>query len=306
MNWIIVAVLLAITQAASPVPRQASNRAASRSQSVQKKATRKHNPPAPASVPGHPESNENQDAGKAPTQTDAQKAIVIREPVAVTVRTSGWDHLYVIFTGCLVVIGGLGVFFALRTLKVIQRQALSTRRQTIHLRHSVAAARRNAKAAKISAEFMVRQVKLQEAGMRQWVNLEKWTTGSSPIRPKNELVVEFQIVNPTQVPLTLDAVLNKIGGGQSNDQGITGLLAPGNPYIVTLPMRLSDEQMAAFDQANLVLTVRCDILFTDAMERKWQQIFGRMMVCGPRSIWVSDIENKLRSSEPPQNSENPN
>ena len=63
-----------------------------------------------------------QDGGHGPTNANAQKSVVIREPVAVTVRTDWWNRLYVIFTGILVIVGSAGVVMAYVTLKAIRRQ----------------------------------------------------------------------------------------------------------------------------------------------------------------------------------------
>lgn len=64
----------------------------------------------------------NQPEGQEQRSRNTQETVIIREPAAVP-QTDGWTHASVIATWLLVIIGGLGVCAALRTLKAIRRQA---------------------------------------------------------------------------------------------------------------------------------------------------------------------------------------
>jgi hypothetical protein len=123
MMMLFMAVLLSISQTLTPIPRQAPDNTASRSQALQKNATRKQNPtPAPPVInPIPPQSN--QDASRQPPAKNAQQTVIIREPVSVSVERNWVDCLSVGFTGLLVIIGAIGICAAIRTLKAIEKQA---------------------------------------------------------------------------------------------------------------------------------------------------------------------------------------
>jgi len=137
MKIIFLAALLSVVQAAPPVPRKAPNSTASRSQNVQNDATGKQRPAAPSPVVGPVTSPKDQNSAGEPTKTNAQETVAIREPVPVSIGKDWWDRAYIVFTGLLVLIGGIGIMAALQTLKIIRRQAVSMRRQTTILRNSV-------------------------------------------------------------------------------------------------------------------------------------------------------------------------
>jgi hypothetical protein len=132
MKYIALAMLLAVVQASAPSPRKTANTSAGGSQQ---------------------QSTQDQDESHSPSNTNAKKTIVIRESTPVrNVGTDWWYRAYVIFTGALVIVGAVGIRYAIKTLKAIERQSVSMRRQTTHLRHSVVYARRSARAAKKSAD----------------------------------------------------------------------------------------------------------------------------------------------------------
>lgn len=128
MNCAILAVVFAIGQAVTPVPRQAPDSSATRSQNVQENPKGQQPPAAPSTVQLSGAAGINQDARHYPSETNKQNTVVIREPVSVTVRTSWWEIFYVIFTGCLVIVGALGVSFALRTLGAVEEQTATAKR----------------------------------------------------------------------------------------------------------------------------------------------------------------------------------
>ncbi len=139
--------LLAVTQASPPAPRKTADPTAGGSESATKN---QNSTDAQPTVPKRTESKVDQDGSRTPVK-ETPKAV--KDP---------WDKAYVVFTGLLVVIGALGVGFAIKTLRAIERQALSMRRQTTHLKNSVVQARRAANAAKKSAEFAELATKASE------------------------------------------------------------------------------------------------------------------------------------------------
>jgi hypothetical protein len=121
MKLLVLVVLLTLMQVSIPVPPKAADASVASSKQVA------------------------DDAANANTK----EIVVIREPPP---KPDYWYRAYVIFTGALVIIGAMGVLYAVKTLRAIQRQALSMRRQTTHLRRSAIYARRSAIEAKRSAD----------------------------------------------------------------------------------------------------------------------------------------------------------
>jgi hypothetical protein len=157
MKYFALAMLLAVLQTAPPAPRKAPDNASSSSKNIKQDSGNLQTP----SVAATPQIDRQ--SGETPTDTHAQEATVIRESAPVPKPGKDWwDKAYVIFTGLLVIVGGLAVGYAVKTLRAIERQALSMRRQTTHLRNSVIQARRAANAAKKSADFAELATKLAE------------------------------------------------------------------------------------------------------------------------------------------------
>jgi hypothetical protein len=164
-----------------------------------------------------------------------------------------------------------------------------------------------------ATEAMRVSVHLQEIGRRQWVNLEKWECWFGE-KQQDLLIVTFRIVNPTDVPLRLDGVLVNVEGDTGSDRGkgVASLLAPQNPYIMSFDCRLGEKQGPSHGNSIYQVSFEVSVLFTDALERKWQQIFGRRLVCesceaeGMPGYFVANLieaaetRNQLQSSEPMQ------
>jgi hypothetical protein len=160
MKVFALTVLLAVMQA-GPL---AADDPASRSKNVSHNSDHQQTPTdAPSAIPEKSTRHVDQDSGKAPAETNAKETTVIREAAPVPKPGKDWwDKAYVIFTGLLVIVGGLAVGYAVKTLRAIERQALSMRYQTTHLRNSVIQARKAANAAKRSAEFAELATKASE------------------------------------------------------------------------------------------------------------------------------------------------
>src|ERR1700690_1113584 len=102
---------------------------------------------------------------------DPQKPVKVAELPPVSVKPGWRDDLALFFAGGLVGVGAYGVWMAKRTLKVVERQAVSMRRQTTHLKNSVVQAREAAQAAKRSTDALI-------ASERAWVMVDiVWQPG---------------------------------------------------------------------------------------------------------------------------------
>jgi len=143
MNAIVITVILAISQASVPVPRQAANNTTGSGHNVQKNRSQKDNPSTSLPIVDSTEAQTSKDAGEAPGNRNAQNTIIIREPVPVSVRTTWWERFYVIFTGLLVLIGGTGVCAAIKTLRIISHQTVVLTKQTLAARRAADAAAKN-------------------------------------------------------------------------------------------------------------------------------------------------------------------
>ena len=133
MKILLLAVLLAVSQASAPVPRQATDNAAGSSQHIKQQSDDKQNP-SPGSVrpivQNRASANVDKDNGETPAKTDTQETIFITESAAMPIKDR-WNKAYVIFTGLLVIIASLGVSAAIKTLREIKQQVEEMEQQRI-------------------------------------------------------------------------------------------------------------------------------------------------------------------------------
>jgi uncharacterized coiled-coil protein SlyX len=132
--WLVIACLVlvlgsaaaqAFMQATRPVPRKVPNNSASTSQSVQShangKSTRTATPAPGPQVTANPQEEDKKRGDTGATNTDS--AVVIREPVPVSVIKDWADYLAIFSSFLLFIIGAVGVCFAVKTLDAINKQA---------------------------------------------------------------------------------------------------------------------------------------------------------------------------------------
>ncbi|HLM82696.1 MAG TPA: hypothetical protein VK302_18985 [Terriglobales bacterium] len=193
---------------------------------------------------------------------------------------AGKDCLYRLYLFATVA----GVFVALSGIYAIYKQTEATAQ-------SVKAAEKS--------------VKLQEVALKQWVNIGNWdiTIDSGQL-----LSVFFNLLNPTNIPLTLKAIYVKCSAGQETEQHnieVESVLAPGNPYIGNIFIRLTDRQINDLKSVPLFIGIECRVLFADASDKHWEQFFKRMLTA-PHGIsdvpdtriipGVMELANSLRES----------
>jgi hypothetical protein len=201
----------------------------------------------------------------------------IQEPAGQTQKQDTYNpkqdtlyraYLWFTIIGVLIALGGIGVLL---------RQNRQISRQTEHLE---------------------RQIEIQQRSSRQWLNVLEWRQHLAEEMPNN-IGIYFQIENPTDIPLRLDAVMSG-ALGQQLDSGLVTFLAPDNPFPMEFFVRLNAEQMALYEGNGLVLEVEVSVFFTDAFDNQWNQIFQRMLLCRRQNnyLYVRESRTRMRRSGP--------
>lgn len=104
--------------------------------------------------------------------------------------------------------------------------------QAIEMRRATAVMERNTEETRKSAEAARKSVDLQEVGMQQWVDLKNWQNVRSANPDGNSTVaIYFDIINPTNWPLTLVATAFRIGDVEVENTHLIQL-PPKEPYTV--------------------------------------------------------------------------
>lgn len=171
----------------------------------------------------------------------------------------------------------VGVLIALGGICILLRQNRQIRTQTEHLE---------------------KQIAIQQRSSRQWVNVIEWRHERSSSR-QDTLELFYRIENPTPIPLRLDMVMSKTNGSNGGS-GLVTFLVPDNPFPCDLSVILNPEQLLHFHKGDLVLNVEISVFFTDAFDNQWNQIFQRILVCGPHTTkpYVRQSRTRMRRSGP--------
>jgi hypothetical protein len=129
-------------------------------------------------------------------------------------------------------------------------------------------------------EAMWASMELQEIALQQWVDLDNWRTNYRVRKDgSKELEVCFDIVNPTKLPLTLEAVTTTIAN-HTFATASRNFVAPNKTYTVNVTIPLSDEDAERFLGSTLVLSVRGDIAYSSDVHKDWRhQPFSAFLVC---------------------------
>jgi hypothetical protein len=156
-------------------------------------------------------------------------------------------------------VGIAGVVIGTCTLRAIQKQTEATTK---------------------SAIASERSISLQEAQLRQWVDLENWKGGAALVSGDTErrwLEAYFDILNGTDNPLTLEGITIN-ANGQRSDQSFRHFLTPKSKYSSSVIITLTPDQMNTFmaGSGTLVFAILGEIRFTDVLKRNESQPFRFM------------------------------
>jgi hypothetical protein len=130
---------------------------------------------------------------------------------------------------------------------------------------------------------MNRQIALQETLNQQWLDIINWRREGGASREENppKFGIAAEIVNPTNVPLTINVLTIGIRGEQES-YGTGNVLAPSQTVKIAIPFVVNSESdLAAYSKYGLVLTVYGSIEYTDAFKKKQTQPFSCTGIFGP-------------------------
>lgn len=144
------AMVLMIVQASPPVPGQASNTRTDSGHQIQKQGGNQQKPAITPSLIDSGGRKVSQDTGDQQGERENNKPIVFAKPITVSIVTTWWERLYVIFTGLLVIAAGAGAYFANLTLQTMQSQLRRMEEQTAGIAKSAEAAKASADGLKLS------------------------------------------------------------------------------------------------------------------------------------------------------------
>jgi hypothetical protein len=160
-----------------------------------------------------------------------------------------------------------------------------------------------------TTKAMRASTELQEVRLRQWVQLRNWQNTrrvSGDASEQRTLDIEFEIVNPTKMPLSLRSIRVSIGQ-QRTEHDETIVMVPDEAYTYILPIALDLEQDKQYCEAKLVFAVRGSIVSVDALGKWRDQSFTGLLACNktgtmfrPEAISPLSAQGESRSQSPSQ------
>ena len=122
------------------------------------------------------------------------------------------------------------------------------------------------KATRKAAEAARDSVLLQQTGMQQWIDIKEWKAWFTS-DAKTSLTIQFDIVNPTNFPLTIEAFeisFNLPGIITQHPLPTDFRLTPGNPQTVFVIFPITQREANAFRSAErLVIRITIASIHTD-------------------------------------------
>lgn len=154
----------------------------------------------------------------------------------------------------------------------------------------------NLKVAKDTADTALRSVKLQEAQLKQWVELDEWEGHSEHFFPKATRTtywMTFWVTNPTKMPLTLKKVYITVPDGRpvfrsENDS----VISPENGHRINWPTVVTDETMKQLVEGRWAFTLVIDVDFVDVFGEDKHSQFTVACKCRSISCEVDEYHNR--------------
>jgi hypothetical protein len=201
----------------------------------------------------------------------------------------------VVFTGFLVLVGAVGIGYAIKTLRAVEGQARSMRYQTTHLRNSVVQARKAANAANKSAEFSELATKVSEcadvllAGATVILDANQRLEGDAHVALRftnfgrtraNNVQLDCRLMLPN-VPDDPGPMLSPVvmGAGDSQDVGF-------GRFIEWLNRSTFD----SFLRGEMKLRFKASVTFADVFGQSHSASFTGVFDVGSRKFRVEENE----------------
>jgi hypothetical protein len=205
---------------------------------------------------------------KRPREKGEHPVSIAPSPLPVQSIKDVWDKALVILTGLLVIVSGFQMWYLYRTIKAIKEQASIMERSTAATEKSV---------------------KLQEIQSMQWIDVIGIQTHVNSVQGKipegttqTPLFVNFDIVNPTGMILTLNWVIIRIDGERQPPRLFDHPLNPSSdPVTINTSIILEGMRLEAYGKYALGISVIVYVGYRDALNKPRKQHFSCMCVCGP-------------------------
>jgi len=182
MEWHLIGLMgLALVLAPTPVPGQTSKRPTDTTSDVHDNTAREEKPTVSLPIVNSSTGKENNNSADKPPNNDKPYSIRI-----TALPSKDWADWITWIAGIvLIVIGGAGVYFALRTVSAIEDQGKLMKQQ---------------------ANLMEQQVTLMQVPFRSWVKLDDWSVEYSPGPSPpgtSKFQIQVRVVNQSEFPITL-------------------------------------------------------------------------------------------------------
>jgi hypothetical protein len=125
---------LSVVQASSPVPGKTPDNPTSTGSEVQDQTKDKNTNPGPTTTAVSQDQPQGHDAhGSEQNSNDAEQPVTVSKLPPVSITKDWTDRFYWLFSGLLVVIGGLQIWLLVRQLNTINRQADIAHNQEVQM-----------------------------------------------------------------------------------------------------------------------------------------------------------------------------
>lgn len=273
-SLLVLAVVLAVTQALVPVPRQAADHTATTRQDTEQQRGTNDGQATPQPF-GLNQAKSPENARPAPQKTNeyTPHTVVIRELPAVSVTKDWADWGVWIFSLLLVIVGTAQAYFLWNTLEAIKRQGAQMEEQT----------------------------KVQRGAMKQLVDLGEWRT-EDVWDEDPHLRVSFSVINPSGFLLVVQYMEIWFFPGLTDTylpfRSGTPIL-PGKSVRVDLDIPLDIERLGTFRTSLLGLEIGGEIQFINTFNEDVTQEISGVLSCNiAENSWEPTIS--LRPTQPGQ------